>query len=177
MKNLLSTLILVLLLPFGFLTNAQVQSNVRFEISLPESAGKEPLDGRLLLLISTNDKQEPRFQISEDLTTQQVFGVDVDAWKPGQKKLVDQSAFGYPVRSLTQLPAGEYWVQALLHKYETFKRSDGHTVKLPMDRGLQHAEEDADRCWFENRFDSRQGHSSDRTAERHEVRQAHQDSK
>ena len=135
MKNLLSTLILVLLLPFGFLTNAQVQSNVRFEISLPESAGKEPLDGRLLLLISTNDKQEPRFQISEDLTTQQVFGVDVDAWKPGQKKLVDQSAFGYPVRSLAQLPAGEYWVQALLHKYETFKRSDGHTVKLPMDRG------------------------------------------
>jgi len=135
MKNLLSTLILVLLLPFGFSTNAQVQSNVRFEISLPESAGKEPLDGRLLLLISTNDKQEPRFQISEDLTTQQVFGVDVDAWKPGQKKLVDQSAFGYPVRSLAQLPVGEYWVQALLHKYETFKRSDGHTVKLPMDRG------------------------------------------
>ncbi len=135
MKNLLSTLILVLLLPFGFSTNAQVQSNVRFEISLPESAGKEPLDGRLLLLISTNDKQEPRFQISEDLTTQQVFGVDVDAWKPGQKKLMDQSAFGYPVRSLAQLPVGEYWVQALLHKYETFKRSDGHTVKLPMDRG------------------------------------------
>ena len=135
MKNLLSTLILVLLLPFGSSTNAQVQSNVRFEISLPESAGKEPLDGRLLLLISTNDKQEPRFQISEDLTTQQVFGVDVDGWKPGQKKLMDQSAFGYPVRSLAQLPAGEYWVQALLHKYETFKRSDGHTVKLPMDRG------------------------------------------
>lgn len=135
MKNLLFTLILVLLLPFGFSLNAQAQSNARFEISLPESAGKEPLDGRLLLLISTNDKQEPRFQISEDLTTQQVFGVDVDAWKPGQKKFVDQSAFGYPVRSLTQLRAGEYWVQALLHKYETFKRSDGHTVKLPMDRG------------------------------------------
>ena len=26
-------------------------------------------------------------------------------------------------------------VQALLHRYETFRRSDGHTVKLPMDRG------------------------------------------
>lgn len=135
MKNLLATLILLLLLPFGFSINAQVQSNLRFEISMPESAGKEPLDGRLLLLISTNDKQEPRFQISEDLTTQQVFGVDVDGWKPGQTKLMDQSAFGYPVRSLAQLPPGEYWVQALLHKYETFKRSDGHTVKLPMDRG------------------------------------------
>ena len=135
MKNLIPTLSLVLLLLFGFSTKAQVKSNLRFEVSLPESAVKEPLDGRLLLLISTNDKQEPRFQISEDLTTQQVFGVDVDGWKSGQTKVVDQGAFGYPVRSLTQLPAGEYWVQALLHKYETFRRSDGHTVKLPMDRG------------------------------------------
>ena len=135
MKNLIPTLSLVLLLLFGFSTKAQVKSNLRFEVSLPESAVKETLDGRLLLLISTNDKQEPRFQISEDLTTQQVFGVDVDGWKSGQTKVVDQGAFGYPVRSLTQLPAGEYWVQALLHKYETFRRSDGHTVKLPMDRG------------------------------------------
>ena len=29
----------------------------------------------------------------------------------------------------------EYYVQALLHRYETFHRADGHTVKLPMDRG------------------------------------------
>ena len=26
-------------------------------------------------------------------------------------------------------------MQALIHKYETFKRADGHTVKMPMDRG------------------------------------------
>jgi hypothetical protein len=37
--------------------------------------------------------------------------------------------------SLKQLPAGDYYVQAVLHIYETFKRADGHTVKLPMDRG------------------------------------------
>ena len=42
---------------------------------------------------------------------------------------------GYPLESLSQLPAGEYTVQALLHKYETFHLSTGHTVKLPMDRG------------------------------------------
>src|SRR5262249_25724440 len=40
-----------------------------------------------------------------------------------------------PRKSLREVPAGTYWIQALLHKYETFKRSDGHTVKLPMDRG------------------------------------------
>ena len=36
---------------------------------------------------------------------------------------------------LAHVPAGEYWVQAVLHKYETFNLSTGHTVKLPMDRG------------------------------------------
>ena len=122
-----------------FSAHAELKStntaNPRFEISFPATASKEGLDGRLLLLISTNDTREPRFQISEDLTTQQVFGVNVDGWKPGQTTVIDQSAFGYPIRSLAQVPPGEYWVQALLHRYETFKRSDGHTVKLPMDRG------------------------------------------
>jgi len=107
----------------------------RFSISFPESASKEPLDGRLLLLISTDNSKEPRFQISEDLSTQQVFGVDVDGLKPGQTATVEATAFGYPVRSLAQVPSGEYWVQALLHRYETFHRKDGHTIKLPMDRG------------------------------------------
>jgi hypothetical protein len=127
---------LILLSVFLFSSDADLRSNsLRFEISLPSTASKEPLDGRLLLLISANNEQEPRFQINEDLNTQQVFGVNVDGWKPGQKTVVDQGAFGYPLRSLSQVPAGEYWVQALLHKYETFRRSDGHTVKLPMDRG------------------------------------------
>jgi hypothetical protein len=136
MKKLVLFNLLVL---FLFSTNAEMKSppvtNVRFEVSFPESASKDALDGRLLLLISTNNTEEPRFQISEDLTTQQVFGIDVDGWKAGQTKTVDQSALGYPVRSLAELKAGEYWVQALLHRYETFKRADGHTVKLPMDRG------------------------------------------
>ena len=110
-------------------------ANLRFDVSFPVSASNEPLDGRLLLLISNNNSEEPRLQISEDLNTQQVFGVDVDGWRAGQTRTVDQTAFGYPLRSLSQVPAGDYWVQALLHRYETFKRADGHTVKLPMDRG------------------------------------------
>ena len=116
-------------------SRAQNQGSARFEISFPASLDKGPIDGRLLLLISTNTDEEPRFQINEDLNTQQVFGIDVDGWKAGEAKIVDQSAFGYPRRSLAQIPPGEYVVQALLHRYETFKRADGHTVKLPMDRG------------------------------------------
>src|ERR1700752_1002208 len=63
--------------------NNSPTAKLRFEVSLPASA-KQVFDGRLLLLISTNNNQEPRLQINEDLNTQQVFGVDVDGWKLGQ---------------------------------------------------------------------------------------------
>ena len=114
---------------------AQNMNSAKFEISFPAAVDKGPIDGRLLLLISASTEGEPRFQISEDLNTQQVFGIDVDAWKAGETKVVDRGAFGYPRRSLADIPPGEYTIQALLHRYETFKRADGHTVKLPMDRG------------------------------------------
>jgi hypothetical protein len=110
-------------------------SELRFAISFPTTSSSEALDGRVLLLISDNNAREPRFQITEDLNTQQVFGVDVEGLKANQEAIVDSKSFGYPVRHLAQIPAGEYWIQGLLHRYETFKRSDGHTVKLPMDRG------------------------------------------
>jgi len=128
-------LVVTLFPKLPFKANAMTQAKLKFNVSFPETASKEPLDGRLLLLISTNNEKEPRFQISEDLSTQQVFGFDVDGWQAKQIKVVDANAFGYPRRTLTEIPAGEYWVQGLLHRYETFHRGDGHTIKLPMDRG------------------------------------------
>ena len=125
----------VLDLPSVARLSEKPNANLRFSISFPAEKSSAPLDGRLLLLVSSNNTREPRFQINEDLNTQQVFGIDVEGWKPDDEAIVDAKAFGYPLRSLAEIPPGEYWVQALLHRYETFKRSDGHTVKLPMDRG------------------------------------------
>ena len=108
---------------------------LRFEISFRKQLSQNPMDGRMLLMVSTDGSREPRFQISDGPNTQLVFGIDVDGLKPGESATIDSSAFGYPLQSISEIPAGEYWVQALLHVYETFHRSDGHTVKLPMDRG------------------------------------------
>jgi hypothetical protein len=107
----------------------------RFLVSFPRERSATPLDGRLLLLISADTSAEPRFQIEDGPSTQLVFGIDVDALAPGREAVVDEGAFGYPLRSLSALPAGRYRVQALLNRYETFRRSDGHVVKLPPDRG------------------------------------------
>jgi hypothetical protein len=104
-------------------------------VRLAPGAATGPIDGRLLLLISTEKTGEPRFQIDAGPKTQQVFGLDVDGWRPGETKTVDADVLGYPRASLRDVPPGEYRVQALLHRYETFTRADGYVVKLPMDRG------------------------------------------
>lgn len=108
---------------------------LQFAISFPLERSAQPLVGRLLLLISADSTAEPRFQINEGPETQLVFGIDVDGMQPNTAAVIDKRAFGFPLRSVASIPRGWYWVQGLLHKYETFKRSDGHTVKLPMDRG------------------------------------------
>jgi hypothetical protein len=107
----------------------------RFEVSFAAEQSKEPVDGRLLLMVADNGDAEPRSQISDSPSTQVIFGVDVDGMKPGQKVAIDARALGYPIDSVTDIPAGSYHVQALLNRYETFHRADGKTVKLPMDRG------------------------------------------
>lgn len=114
---------------------AQEGAAIRFSVSFPKEVAAEPLDGRILLILSTDGSAEPRMQISGTPRTQQIFGVDVEGMKPGQAVTVDDGAYGYPIRYLHDLPAGEYFVQVVLHKYETFHRADGYTVKLPMDRG------------------------------------------
>jgi hypothetical protein len=106
-----------------------------FTVTFPKSVSAQPLDGRLLLVLSTDPSDEPRNQIDDTPRTQMVFGVTVDGWQPDQPQTVDATAWGYPIRSLKDVPAGEYIVQAVLNKYETFHRSDGKTVKLHMDQG------------------------------------------
>ncbi len=110
-------------------------SGPSFAVSFPKKRSEKPLDGRILLLLSNDPSAEPRMQIDDSVRTQMIFGVDVDGMQPGQSVVVDDGASGYPIRSLRDVPPGDYYVQAVLHRYETFHRADGHTVKLPMDRG------------------------------------------
>ncbi len=119
----------------GFMLPDSKAQGIQFSVSFPKEKSNKALDGRLLLFLATHDTQEPRFLVSDDPHSQLGFGIDVENLNPNQAATIDASAFGYPIRSLQDVPEGEYYVQALLHRYETFKRADGHTVKLPMDRG------------------------------------------
>jgi hypothetical protein len=123
--------VLSLLACFG-LDTAQAAT---FSVTLAPEHAREPLNGRLLLLLSVDSSDEPRFQIVEGTKSQQAFGIDASNWRGGEALTFDSKVLGYPRLSLADVPAGTYRVQALLHKYETFRRKDGHVVQLPMDRG------------------------------------------
>ena len=123
-----------LLICLGLPGCRRADSGLRFEVSYPQSAQSGPLDGRLLLLISTREDQEPRFHVTSRRDPQPFFGIDVQGWQPGQAAVFDQNVLGYPLESLRELPTGEYSVQAVLNLYTTFERSDGHTVKMHMDQ-------------------------------------------
>jgi len=121
---------LIAVASFSVLATAQ-----SFTVSFPKERNSKPLDGRLLLLLSTDASEEPRMQIDDTPRSQMIFGVTVDGLAPGAAATVDATAFGYPIRSLKDVPPGEYTVQAVLNLYETFHRSDGSVIKLHMDQG------------------------------------------
>ena len=104
----------------------------RIEITVPTD---KPLKGHLILLIAKDGKQEPRMQLTEDYLSAQGFGVDVDGVTAGQPMVVDAKTFGYPRRSLADLDAGDYFIQAVLNIYEPFHLASGKTVWLPPDKG------------------------------------------
>ncbi len=132
--------ILVLLLLFGAMLGPSFSgpssdaARVRFEISFPASLEKQPLDGRVILVFSSDFKNEPRETAVNWRSPQPYFGVDVEGLKPGQPAVIDEQTLGFPLDSLRDIPAGEYNVQAVFNAYTTFHRSDGHVVKMHMDQ-------------------------------------------
>ena len=115
----------------------RIASPLRFAVSFPAARSAQPLDGRVLLFISDDGRTEPRSQTDQYRanSTRPIFGVDVNRLKPGEAVIIDDAVVGWPVRRVKDVPAGDYWVQAMLNRYETFHRSDGHTVTMPMDQG------------------------------------------
>lgn len=123
---------LIALLP---LATAQAGESIRFTVTYENSLAEGVQDGRLLLMLATRDSQEPRFLINNNADTQLIFGRNVEDWKAGAGVDVDNSTVGFPLESLADVPAGTYYVQALLNRYQDFHLSNGKVVSLPPDRG------------------------------------------
>ena len=106
-----------------------------FDIRFAEGLAAEPQDGRLLLMLSTNADAEPRFQVGNYPDSQLIFGVNVENWGGELPVRIDSSAIGFPLKDLSEIPPGKYYVQALLNRYKDFHLANGKVVSLPPDRG------------------------------------------
>ncbi len=108
-----------------------------FRVSFPASASATALDGRVILLVSRDLVREPKSHVvpNAPLDAPFMFGSNVDGLAPGAGARIDDAAFGWPERKLSNLPEGDYLVQAVLNRYETYHLADGRTLKLAPDKG------------------------------------------
>lgn len=114
------------------------EAGLRFDISIAPGARAEATTGRIFLALAPAEDPEPRIAAYNSARQRDgrvpYFAIDVEALEPGTATTIDAAAIGYPYPSLTQLPAGDYWVQAILNVYTRFERADGHTIFAHMDQ-------------------------------------------
>jgi hypothetical protein len=101
-------------------------SSLKFVISFPEKARTGPITGRAYIIISRNNRRELRFQTG--YTGVPIWGKNVDGLPLGEEAIIDGDVLGYPLKSINDIPPGEYFIQGFFNVYTEFKRSDGHTL-------------------------------------------------
>lgn len=116
---------------------AAATEGATFAVGFPTERSSKALDGRVILLLSRDFSREPRTHVApnEPLASPYLFGLTVDGLAPGAKAVLDDTAFGWPATHLSAIPVGDYFVQAVLNRYEEFHMADGRTLKLPPDKG------------------------------------------
>ena len=108
------------------------ETRLRFAVSFPSEAHSEAVTGRVYVIITRSDSREPRFQVSPYGVP--FFGEDIESLQPGVSAYVDADTFGYPLKSLGELPSGDYFVQGFVNIYTEFQRADGFALWMHQDQ-------------------------------------------
>jgi hypothetical protein len=117
---------------------------LRFEVALSAEAASAiaelglevPVVGRVFVIVSTDERREPRLLARPRGVP--FWGKDVRDFAGGDHITLsgaDDAVIGYPLASIADIPAGEYYVQAFLNVYTRFARSDGHVVEMHLNTG------------------------------------------
>jgi hypothetical protein len=128
----IKSLLAGLLLSLAFSASADA-SSITFKVTLPANQ-PQTIMGRLFVIIARANDPEPRLQVGGWRSKTELLAADIDGLQPGGTATVDALALGFPLKSVRELPAGDYYVQALFNVYTRFQRSDGHTIFAHMDQ-------------------------------------------
>jgi len=108
------------------------QSGPRIEVTIAQGARTEATTGMVYVAISRDNTRTPIEQASP--TGAPLFSKYIDAMRAGTPVPFGAADRGHPLASLSDLPAGEYWMQPFVNVYTRFPRADGKTVWLHMDQ-------------------------------------------
>src|SRR5262245_2009910 len=114
---------------FVIVTHAPTRQNtsLRFEVGLAAGLVSQPADGRLFVIIARSPTPEPRLSIGNTgFTTPSVVARDIPLFDSNKTGVIDGAAATFPIENLSQLPAGDYQVQALFDS-----NIDHHSVNAP----------------------------------------------
>ena len=113
-------------LPLGSSAPAHAPpAQLQFTITFPASVHAEPITGRVFLVVTRDSASEPRLTAGSFTTSVPLFGADVSELRPGRAATISDTTPGYPTATLRDIPARDYYVQAILNVYTRFQRSDG----------------------------------------------------
>ena len=104
--------------------------------SIQQFGHEIPVTGRAFVIISRDDRREPRLQVH--VTGPQLFGKNIYYVEPNQPIMFrenDKDITGHPNTHFSGIEPGYYYVQTFLTVYTTFERADGHGVELFLDTG------------------------------------------
>lgn len=132
----------LLCLPVAAHSAEVVAPEIRVSLS-PEAAAmiaelglEVPVVGRAFFIVSRD--AEPAPHLGTGVTGNPLWGVDVRGFEAGDSVRIrdgEATVSGYPFAALSDLPPGDYYVQAFLNVYTTFERGDGHVIEAHMNSG------------------------------------------
>ncbi len=116
-------------------------------VTMPGSAfpaGVTRLTGHLIVVFAKGGstkhggEEEPRDQVQEQYDSAQAFGVDVEGLRPGGTVLITEATAGYPLRRLSEVPAGAGVVADSVPEREYEEcRNKARGVIRAIERGLR----------------------------------------
>jgi len=130
--------VLAALIAVSGAADAQKRAVPGFDVRFPASMSAQPITGRIFVTLFQRNDVEPRIAAYQSARVRvgriPYFSIDVDQLRPGQWAAVDTSADGYPFDNIRDLPAGDYYAQAVFNVYTQYKRADGHVIWAHQDQ-------------------------------------------
>lgn len=134
-------------------------TGLRFEVTAAPGLIATPQHGRLIVVISRTAQPEPRTMIGRTgLDAPPMFARDVKHLAIGTRTIIDQASIGFPVGSLAQVQAGDYFVQAVFDSNIDLKsvNAPGNLYSKPVRAHLDPASGAAIRIEMSERVPSEQ---------------------